>query len=76
LPPVIIRGAADERNLVKKAVIRALGNIGKRNLNLNEAAINSAKEIQRIDSRAARWVASDAIRELQSEAVQARLRRG
>jgi len=74
--PVIVRGATDERNFVKKAVNWALRNIGKRNLNLNEAAINTAKEIGRLDSRAARWVASDTLRELQSEAVQARLRRG
>jgi 3-methyladenine DNA glycosylase AlkD len=76
LLPVIIRGATDERNFVKKAVNWALRNIGKRNLSLNKAAINAAKEIQRLDSKAARWVASDTIRELQSEAVQARLRRG
>jgi 3-methyladenine DNA glycosylase AlkD len=76
LLPVIIRGATDERNFVKKAVNWALRNIGKRNLNLNEAAINTAKEIQRIDSKAARWVAFDTLRELESEAVQARLRRG
>ena len=73
--PVIIRGATDERNFVKKAVNWALRNIGKRNLNLNEAAINTAKQIKRLDSKAARWVASDAIRELESEAVQNRLRR-
>jgi len=73
--PVIIRGATDERNFVKKAVNWALRNIGKRNLNLNEAAINTAKEIKRLDSKAARWVASDAIRELESDAIQSRLRR-
>jgi 3-methyladenine DNA glycosylase AlkD len=73
--PVIMRGATDERNFVKKAVNWALRNIGKRNLNLNKAAINTAKEIQRLDSKAARWVASDAIRELESEAIQTRLRR-
>ena len=73
--PVIIQGATDERNLVKKAVNWALRNIGKRNLNLNKAVINTAKEIQRIDSKAARWIASDALRELTSEAVQKRLAR-
>ena len=72
---VITRGATDERNFVKKAVNWALRNIGKRNLNLNEAAINAAKEIKRLDSKAARWVAADAIRELESNAVQSRLRR-
>jgi len=75
LLPVIIRGATDERNFVKKAVNWALRNIGKRNINLNEVAINTAKEIQRLDSKAARWVASDAIRELESEAIQIRLKR-
>jgi len=73
LLPVIIRGAIDERNFVKKAVNWALRNIGKRNLNLNEAAINAAKEIQRLDSKTARWIASDAIRELESESIQKRL---
>ena len=73
--PVIRRGATDERNFVKKAVNWALRNIGKRNSNLNKAAIKAAKEIQRIDSKASRWVASDAIRELESESVQRRLRK-
>ena len=75
LLPIIIREAMDERNFVKKAVNWALRNIGKRNLNLNEAAINAAKEIKRLDSKAARWIASDAIRELESDAIQSRLRR-
>jgi 3-methyladenine DNA glycosylase AlkD len=74
LLPLIIRGATDERNFVKKAVNWALRNIGKRNLNLNEASINTAKEIQRLDSKAARWVAADAIRELESESIQKRLK--
>ena len=71
--PVMKREATDERNSVKKAVNWALRNIGKRNLNLNKAAIKAAKEIQRIDSKAARWVASDAIKELESEGIQRRL---
>jgi 3-methyladenine DNA glycosylase AlkD len=75
LLPVIIRGATDERNFVKKAVNWALRNIGKRNFSLNKAVINTAKEIQKLDSKAARWIASDAIRELESEAVQGRLKR-
>jgi len=75
LLPVIMQGANDERNFVKKAVNWALRNIGKRNLNLNKAAINTAKEIQRIDSKPARWIASDTIRELESKAVQTRLTR-
>jgi len=72
--PVIIRESTDERNFVKKAVNWALRNIGKRNLNLHRAAINAAKEIQRLDSKAARWIASDAIRELESESIHKRLK--
>jgi 3-methyladenine DNA glycosylase AlkD len=75
LLPLVVRGATDERNFVKKAVNWALRGIGKRNLNLNRAAIDTAEQIRRLDSRAARWIASDAIRELESEAVQNRVKR-
>ena len=71
--PVITRGATDERNFVKKAVNWALRNIGKRNPRLNKAAIKTAREIQRLDSKAARWIAIDAIRELEGEGAQRRL---
>jgi 3-methyladenine DNA glycosylase AlkD len=70
---VIEREAHDERNFVKKAVNWALRNIGKRNLRLNAAAIRSAERIRQQDSRAARWIAADALRELKSVAVHARL---
>jgi len=75
LLPVVIRAAADERNYVKKAVNWALRNIGKRSFNLNAAAIDTARKIQQLDSKSAHWIATDAIRELESEAVQSRLRR-
>ena len=75
LLPVIVQGATDSRNFVKKAVNWALRHIGKRNLYLNQAAIDTAKVIQQLDSKAARWIASDAIRELESEAVRARLKK-
>ena len=71
---VIEREAHDERNFVRKAVNWALRNIGKRNLRLNAAAIRSAERIRQQNSRAARWIAADALRELKSEAVHARLR--
>jgi len=74
--PLIVRGATDERNYVKKAVNWALRNIGKRNPRLNKESIALAREIQRLDSKAARWIAADAIRELEGQAVQARLKRG
>jgi len=71
--PIIKREATDERNFVKKAVNWALRQIGKRNLSLNKMAIQTAKELQRTDSKSARWIASDAIRELTSEAVRKKL---
>jgi 3-methyladenine DNA glycosylase AlkD len=72
---VIEREAHDERNFVKKAVNWALRNIGKRNIRLNREAIRAADRIRRQDSRAARWIAADALRELKSDTVQNRLRR-
>jgi 3-methyladenine DNA glycosylase AlkD len=73
--PAIIRESVDTRNFVKKAVNWALRQTGKRNRNLNREAIATAKQIQEIDSNAARWIASDALRELASEKVQQRLRK-
>lgn len=71
--PVIKREAVDDRNFVKKAVNWALRQIGKRNRDLNKAAVGTAKEILKIDSKAAKWVASDALRELTDEKVQKKL---
>lgn len=71
--PLIKREASDNRTFVKKAVNWALRQIGKRNLNLNRKAIEVAEEIRKTDSQSARWVASDAIRELTSREVQERL---
>lgn len=72
--PIIKRESTDNRNFVKKAVNWALRQIGKRNLALNEMAIKTANEIQQMNSTSARWIASDALRELTGEAVQNRLR--
>lgn len=73
--PVITRAATDERHYVKKAVNWALRDIAKRSLRLNTAAIRTARNLERLDSRAARWIAADAIRELAGERTQQRLRR-
>jgi len=72
--PLIIEGASDKRNFVKKAVNWALRQIGKRNLKLNKAAVSTALRIQKIESGAAKWVASDALGELESPQVLKRLR--
>jgi 3-methyladenine DNA glycosylase AlkD len=72
----IIKAKSDDnRNFVKKAVNWALRQIGKRNAALNRAAIQTAREIHAQGSSSAKWIASDALRELTGEAVQARLRR-
>jgi len=71
---IVAREADDERNFVKKAANWALRNIGKRNLALNAAAQDVAAQLKLMESRSARWIGSDALRELASEKVQARLR--
>ena len=71
--PLIDRYAFDERNFVKKAVNWALRNIGKRNRRLHRAALACARRIAKQDSRAARWIAKDAIRELTNPKTVARI---
>ena len=66
LLPLIAGAATDQRNLVKKAVNWALRAIGKRNSRLRRAAIAAAENIRAIDSPSARWIASDALRELRA----------
>ncbi len=70
--PLIARESLDDRNFVKKGVNWALRQIGKRNVHLNREAVETAKEIQKLESKTARWVASDALRELTSRPVQTR----
>jgi len=74
LLPIIEREAGDERNFVKKAVNWSLRQIGKRNPRLHRGALAAAKRLsKRSDSRAARWIGTDAVRELSSEGVRKRL---
>lgn len=70
---VIVDEVVDDRTYVKKAVNWALRQIGKRNLYLNKKAIETALKIKELDSKTARWIASDALRELTSEKIQMRL---
>jgi 3-methyladenine DNA glycosylase AlkD len=72
---VVAREADDDRNLVKKAINWALRQIGKRNMRLNALAIQTACELRSRPSRSARWIAADALRELQSQRIQDRLGR-
>jgi len=71
--PLIKRESTDDRNFVRKAINWALRQIGKRNKNLNKEAIKIAMEIQKIDSKTAKWIASDAIRELTNKSILKRL---
>lgn len=71
---IVRRESHDDRNFVRKAVNWALRNIGKRNRNLNRAAIRTARQIRMMGSPSARWIAADALRELEGAPVQTRLR--
>ncbi|MBP2045875.1 DNA alkylation repair protein [Methanobacterium aggregans] len=71
--PPIIRESKDNRKYVKKAVNWALRQIGKRNKNLNKRAIEVAEEIKSTDSKSAKWIAADALRELRDEKLQKKL---
>ena len=72
--PLIEREAGDPRDMVKKGINWALRQIGKRNLALNRQAISVGERIQQQESKAAQWVARDALKELRGTAVQNRLK--
>ena len=74
LLPTIRVGSTDGRTYVKRSVSWALRQIGKRSPGLNAKAIRIAEQIERVDDRSSRWVARDALRELRSDGVQARLK--
>jgi 3-methyladenine DNA glycosylase AlkD len=64
---LIEKYAFDERNFVRKAVNWALRNIGKRNGRLLAPAVACAKRVRAQDSKAARWIAADALREFRAK---------
>jgi len=67
--PLIQSVSTDERLYVKKAVNWALRNIGKRNKDLNKSAIESARKILSIDNKSAKWIATNALKELEKDNV-------
>lgn len=71
--PLIEWGAEDERNFVKKSVNWALRQIGKRNPALHGKAVSLAQEMSGWPQKSARWIAKDALRELNSDTVRSRL---
>jgi 3-methyladenine DNA glycosylase AlkD len=70
---LIEREAGDRRHFVKKATNMALRAIGKRNRALNAAAVVVARRLAESKDATARWVGTDALRELTSPALRARL---
>ena len=67
--PVMIRHANDERTYVMKGINWALRQIGKRNTDLYQEALDVAQTILALNTKPARWIAKDAIRQLQSPRV-------
>jgi 3-methyladenine DNA glycosylase AlkD len=63
------KGASDERNFVKKAVNWAIRQIGKRNEVLHQQAISLSEKIARQNSKSAKWIASNALRELRNPKI-------
>ncbi len=72
--PVIKGEATDGRVYVRKAISWALRQIGKRNAHLNKKAIELAEEIGKINSKSAKWISRDVLRELKSERIQKRMK--
>jgi len=72
--PYIKKQSTDNRHYVKKSINWALRQIGKRNAFLHKQALKLAEEIKKINSKSAKWVASDAIRELRSEKILNRIK--
>ena len=73
--PLLESKSDDDRNFIKKAVNWSLRQIGKRNLNLNKLAVETAEKIKVRNTKSACWIAADALRELNSEKVLERLRK-
>jgi 3-methyladenine DNA glycosylase AlkD len=71
---LIEREAGDGRHFVKKATNMALRAIGKRNGALNAAAVAVARRLAESKDASASWVGRDALRELTSPSVTARLK--
>jgi 3-methyladenine DNA glycosylase AlkD len=75
LLPLIEKGARDERNFVKKGVNWALRTVGKRSPPVHAAALATARRLAESKDPAPRWVGKDALRELASPKVRARVAR-
>lgn len=71
---LIMQESSDDRNFIKKAINWALRQIGKRNLTLHEKALTLCHDLIKTDSKSARWIARDALRELKNPDVIKRIK--
>jgi 3-methyladenine DNA glycosylase AlkD len=71
---LIKQHAIDERNWVKKAVNWALRQLGKKNKNFHQKAIAIAEDLLKLKSKAAHWIAQDALRELRDPKIIQRIK--
>lgn len=73
--PMIVKGALDNRNMVKKAVSWALRQIGKRNIVLNKKSQKIAEALSRLDLPSAKWISTDVLKELTDKKILDRIER-
>lgn len=71
---LIEKHSSDSRNMVKKAVNWALRQMGKRNQTLLVDAQELAWKLKNSEDKTARWIGSDAYRELNDEKILARIK--
>jgi 3-methyladenine DNA glycosylase AlkD len=71
--PLIEAAATDERNFVKKGVSWALRVIGRRNLELNNAAKELAQRLADSPDPTSRWLGKEALREFKRPVVRRQL---
>ncbi len=62
--PIIKREAADERPFVRKSIAWALKEVGRRNKSLKKLALETARELDKLEAKSAHWIAAEAIKEL------------
>lgn len=67
--PVMLKHANDDRKYVMKGINWALRQVGKRNRDLHQEAVEVAHQIAALDTKPARWIAKDALRQLQKPKV-------
>ena len=72
--PMIEKGAADDRNFVKKGVSWALRHLGHRSVALHAAALKTATKLSSSEDATKRWVGRDALRDITRPAVLKKIR--